>query len=119
MTTENDAARRAKLRAFLVDRRSRLKPADVGLPSTARRRVSGLRREEIAELAGVSSDWYRWFESGRPIRVSVTFLANLGRALRLAPPEQIKLFSLAVPEIYVACAAQRDFADSLTTFQAA
>jgi DNA-binding XRE family transcriptional regulator len=97
-----DEARRAKLRAFLVDCRARLKPHEVGLPSTGRRRVCGLRREEIAELAGVSSDWYRWLESGRQIRVSVPFLANLARALRLTPIEQIKLFSLALPEIYQA-----------------
>ena len=67
----HDADRRTKLKAFLLKCRSRLKPADVGLPVTGRRRISGLRREEVAELAGVCSDFYRWFETGRSIRVSV------------------------------------------------
>jgi len=103
-----DEERREKLKAFLVNSRSRLKPSDVGLPSTKRRRVNGLRREEVAELVGVSNDWYRWFESGRPIRVSVPFLANLCQALRLRPLEQIALFYLAVPEIYEAYLLQRN-----------
>ena len=108
-----DDDRRSKLRIFLVNCRSRLKPQDVGLPSTGRRRVSGLRREEIAELVGVSSDWYRWFESGRQIRVSAGFLSNLCKALRLTPIEQISLFYLAMPEIYEAYVAQRNFVISL------
>ena len=105
-----DGERREKLKAFLVNSRARLKPSDVGLPSTQRRRVNGLRREEVAELVGVSNDWYRWFESGRTIRVSVSFLANLCQALRLKPSEQIVLFYLAVPEIYEAYSLQRNFA---------
>ena len=105
-----DDDRRAKLRAFLTDCRARLRPLDVGLPATARRRVTGLRREEIAELVGVSSDWYRWFESGRPIRVSVPFLARLSSALQLNPIERIALFFLALPEIYEAYVAERHLA---------
>ena len=104
-----DEDRRAKLCAFLMKCRSRLKPGDVGLPPTTRRRVDGLRREEVAELVGVSSDWYRWFESGRPIRVSVAFLANVCQALRLKPIEQIALFYLALPEMYEAYLQQRNF----------
>ena len=103
---EIDAIRRAKLKIFLAGRRSRLTPRDVGLPLTARRRVVGLRREEIAELCGVSIDWYRWFESGRSIRVSVQFLAKLSQALRLSPLEQISLYHLAVPEVYLAYVSQ-------------
>ena len=114
----HDADRRAKLRAFLLDCRSRLKPGDVGLPITGRRRVNGLRREEVAELIGVSSDWYRWFESGRPIRVSVPFLTSLCDALRLSPIERISLFYLALPEIYNAYVSQRDHVISLITAQA-
>ena len=102
-----DEDRRTKLRAFLIDRRARLTPNDVGLPATAHRRVVGLRREEVAELVGVSSDWYRWFESGRPIRVSVPFLAKLCKALRLSPHEQISLYCLALPEIYAAYMEQQ------------
>ena len=65
-----DTERRLRLRAFLVHARSRRSPGSVGLPETGRRRVPGLRREEVAEAAGVSTDWYRLFESGRPITVS-------------------------------------------------
>ena len=100
--SDGDEERRSKLRDFLVDCRSRLTPKDVGLPITYPRRVTGLRREEIAELAGVSADWYRWFESGRPIRVSMTFLANLSNALRLTPFDRIHLYYLALPEMYEA-----------------
>ncbi len=99
--------RRTELKTFLTVCRSRLKPQDVGLPVTGRRRVEGLRREEIAELVGVSTDWYRWFESGRPVRVSVLFLARLSDAFRLDPIERIALFCLALPELYEAYAAQQ------------
>lgn len=98
--------RRAKLKSFLTSRRSRLKPQDVGLPETGRRRVDGLRREEVAELADVSTDWYRWFEAGRVGRVSVPFLARLSDALRLNSTERIALFYLAVPEVYEAYASE-------------
>ena len=102
LSTTPDEDRRAKLKDFLLHCRSRLTPQDVGLPSRSGRRVAGLRRDEIAELAGVSSDWYRWFESGRPIRVSVAFLASLSRALQLNPFEELSLYCLSVPEIYEA-----------------
>jgi len=95
-----DAERRDDLRTFLAERRSRLQPADVGLPVTSRRRVPGLRREEVAELVGVSSDWYRWLESGRPVRVSPQFVARLSRALQLDAFEERALYHLALPEIY-------------------
>jgi transcriptional regulator with XRE-family HTH domain len=95
--------------------RARLKPEDVGLPTTPRRRVTGLRREEVAELVGVSSDWYRWFECGRTIRVSPSFLARLCEALALEPIERISLFYLALPEIYAAYLEQRNFVISLIT----
>lgn len=77
-------------------------PADVGLPYTLRRRVPGLRREEVAELLGISADWYRWFESGRPIRVSTPFLARLARVLHLGPYEERRLYHLSLPELYQA-----------------
>ena len=95
----SDEERRASLRNFLMRCRSRLTPCEVGLPSTARRRVPGLRREEIAELVGVSSDWYRWFESGRPVRVSVDFVNRVADALRLERDERMKLFALALPHV--------------------
>lgn len=95
-----DEERLEKLRAFLIHQRSRLTPNDVGLPGTGRRRVIGLRREEVAELAGVSNDWYRWFESGRPIRVSPPFLGRLAEALHLNPIDTTTLYHLALPELY-------------------
>ena len=97
---KTDCERRAELRAFLTEIRSRLHPADVGLPEISRRRVPGLRRPEVAELVGVSEDWYRWFESGRPISVSPKFLSRLAGALRLAPFERVTLYLLALPDLY-------------------
>ncbi|WP_343738343.1 helix-turn-helix transcriptional regulator, partial [Achromobacter sp.] len=72
---------RADLSEFLRLRRERLTPADLGLPPGRRRRTPGLRREEVAALAGVGLAWYTWFEQGRNISVSGTFLENLARVL--------------------------------------
>jgi transcriptional regulator with XRE-family HTH domain len=80
--------------------RSQRTPAEVGLPHLARRRVPGLRRSEVAELAGVSEDWYRWFESGRPISVSPKFLARLADVLELSPQDRLTLYRLAIPELF-------------------
>ena len=65
LATDIDLERRGALRSFLLYQRSRLTPEDVGLPHLQRRRVPGLRRQEVAELIGVSEDWYRWFERGQ------------------------------------------------------
>jgi transcriptional regulator with XRE-family HTH domain len=70
------------------------------LPELMRRRVPGLRRQEVAELAGVSEDWYRWFESGRPISVSPKFLARLVRVLKLNPYDELTLYHLAMADLY-------------------
>ena len=86
--------RRMELADFLRDRRSRLTPADVGLPPGRRRRTAGLRREEVAELAGVSTDWYAWLEQGRAINVSRQVLGRLADALWLSPAERRHLFAL-------------------------
>ena len=96
----SDVERRSELRTFLIEMRSRLKPCDVGLPMLDRRRVPGLRREEVAELVGVSEDWYRWFESGRDITVSPKFLARVADALRLHPTDEVALYRLALPDLY-------------------
>jgi hypothetical protein len=100
LRTESDQERRRKLRTFLMGCRSRLDPGEVGLPQTARRQVSGLRRGEVAELIGVTVDWYRHFESGRPVRVSPQFVARLAQALRLEPSQEMTLFRLAFREMY-------------------
>jgi PAS domain-containing protein len=86
---------RAELSNFLRQHRERLSPADVGLPETGRRRTQGLRREEVAALAGVGLTWYTWFEQGRDIGVSEGFLLNVARALRLGDAECCHLFLLA------------------------
>lgn len=89
------ARTRHELSRFLRHHRDRLSPAQVGLPATGRRRTVGLRREEVAALAGVGLTWYTWLEQGRDIRVSEAFLLNLARALRLDDAECCHLFLLA------------------------
>ncbi len=98
--SERDSERRRELRAFLTECRSRLAPAELGLPSTARRRVQGLRRGEVAELIGVTVDWYRYFESGRPVRVSPQFVSRLAKVLQLPPHQEMTLFRLSFLEMY-------------------
>lgn len=95
MTNEAPSAeQRQALGAFLVSRRARLQPTDVGLP-VGRRRTRGLRREEVALLAGVSVSWYTWLEQGRDIRASAATLARLAEVLRLNRAEVVLLFALA------------------------
>ncbi|MFF7586330.1 helix-turn-helix domain-containing protein [Kitasatospora purpeofusca] len=85
-----------ELAAFLRSRRERLDPDRLGLPAHRRaRRTPGLRREEVAELAGVSTDYVVRLEQGRGLRPSAEVLAALARALRLAPGERDYLFDLA------------------------
>jgi transcriptional regulator with XRE-family HTH domain len=91
-----DEIRLQELSDFLRTRRGRIIPADVGLPATNRRRTPGLRREEVAQLAGVSATWYTWLEQKRPIGVSPAVLDNLARVLRLDPFERMQLFQLAL-----------------------
>jgi transcriptional regulator with XRE-family HTH domain len=86
---------RTELSAFLRAQRARLRPADVGLPDLGRRRTPGLRREEVAELSGVSITWYTWLEQGRPIAASVQVVDALARALRLDPDQHRHLRTLA------------------------
>ncbi len=86
---------RSELAHFLRTRRSHLSPAEVGLPRTARRKTAGLRREEVAQLAGVGVTWYTWLEQGRDIHVSIQVLESLAHTLRLTPAETAHLFLLA------------------------
>jgi transcriptional regulator with XRE-family HTH domain len=96
----SSTSRRDELRAFLRSRRARLTPADVGLVDDgARRRTPGLRREELAALAGVGVSWYTWLEQGRDIHPSPEVLDALARALRLVPAERSTLFALARVEV--------------------
>src|SRR5215217_2627906 len=86
---------RSEIREFLTSRRGRLKAADVGLPDYGPRRVPGLRREEVAVLAGVSVPYYTRLERGDVAGVSESVLEALARALRLDDAERAHLFDLA------------------------
>ncbi|SED65624.1 Helix-turn-helix domain-containing protein [Streptomyces sp. 2231.1] len=91
--------RRAELSEFLRSRRARLKPEDVGLPDFGRhRRVPGLRREELAQLAGVSVAYYTRLEQGNGRNVSAEVLDSIARALRLTDAEHAHLTHLAKPK---------------------
>jgi hypothetical protein len=91
----NQRVRRDELGAFLRSRRARITPEQVGLPLNGRRRTPGLRREEVAQLAGIGVAWYTWLEQGRDIRASEQVLAAISRTLRLDPHERVHLFTLA------------------------
>jgi transcriptional regulator with XRE-family HTH domain len=95
--------RRAELADFLRKRRAHLQPEDVGLPSGGRRRTPGLRREEVAHLAGVGSTWYTWLEQGRDVRASLDVLEAIARALRLTSAERTHLVLLGRGEIPPPC----------------
>lgn len=86
---------RAEIREFLTTRRAKISPEQAGLPSSGRRRVPGLRREEVAVLAGVSTDWYVRLERGHIADVSEDVLHAVARALRLDDAERAHLFDLA------------------------
>jgi transcriptional regulator with XRE-family HTH domain len=89
------APRRTELAAFLKARRARVTPEDVGMPPGLRRRTPGLRREEVAQLAGVGVTWYTWLEQGRPINASEQVLAAIAGTLKLDAAECAHLYHLA------------------------
>lgn len=93
--TTSSASARAELGAFLRSRRERLSPQGLGLPAGGRRRTPGLRREEVAMLAGVGVTWYTWLEQGREINPSPEVLDAVCRALRLDPDERNHVWLLA------------------------
>ncbi|MFG2787335.1 helix-turn-helix transcriptional regulator [Streptomyces sp. NPDC048419] len=85
-----------ELREFLMSRRARISPGEAGLPDGgARRRTPGLRREEVAVLAGVGASWYQWLEQGRDISVSPQVLDSVARVLKLSGAERRHLYLLA------------------------
>jgi transcriptional regulator with XRE-family HTH domain len=88
------AARRRQAGEFLRSRRERLSPSDVGLPNGMRRRTPGLRREEVAQLAGVGTTWYTWLEQGRDVHPSAEVLCAVADALRLDGAERRHLYVL-------------------------
>jgi transcriptional regulator with XRE-family HTH domain len=90
----DEVSRRSELADFLRKRREALKPEDVGLPNGGRRRTPGLRREEVAALAGVGTTWYTWLEQGRDVRASQQVLESLAEALRMNAAEHSHLMLL-------------------------
>jgi transcriptional regulator with XRE-family HTH domain len=90
----SDHERRSELRRFLKDRRARVTPADAGIPARGRRRVKGLRREEVAGLAGIGVSWYTALESGEAEGVSEATVLAVADALRLSESERTYLLTL-------------------------
>jgi transcriptional regulator with XRE-family HTH domain len=95
LVTDTAEVRRRELAAFLRSRRERISPDQVGLTTSGRRRTPGLRREEVAQLAGVGVTWYTWLEQARDINVSEQVLQAIAGTLRLDPHERAHLFTLA------------------------
>src|SRR6266568_2152675 len=91
----NEKARRKELAHFLRTRRERISPEAVGLPGGSRRRTPGLRREELAVVAGIGVTWYTGLEQGRAMTVSPQVLESLAKVLELNAVERNHLFLLA------------------------
>ena len=91
----SEKQRYKELADFLKTRRAKISPTQVGLSPGIRRRTPGLRREEVAYLAGIGLTWYTWLEQGRPISVSKQVIESLSRVLLLDKHERIHLFTLA------------------------
>jgi len=94
LSISSNTVRQREAGAFLRSRRERLTPHDVGLPTGTRRRTPGLRREELAMLAGVGTTWYTWLEQGRDVNPSGDVLSAIARALQLDAAEREHLFVL-------------------------
>ena len=92
----NEKTRLESLSTFLKTKRSQIKPESIGLSAGTRRRTPGLRREEVAQLAGVSTTWYTWLEQGRDIKVSSSVLDCIATALELNNDERDYLYNLAL-----------------------
>ncbi|MFH8470829.1 helix-turn-helix transcriptional regulator [Streptomyces sp. NPDC017991] len=103
---------RTEIRDFLVSRRAKLTPEQVGLPAGGRRRVPGLRREEVAVLAGVSTEWYKRLERGHISGVSPEVLHAVARTLQLTEDERTYLYDLAAAA-HPSIPARRRIADEI------
>lgn len=95
MSNPTSSARRKELAAFLNTIRNRSQPADFGFPAGARRRTTGLRREEMAQIVGISTTWYTWIEQEREVNISADALDRLATRLRLTRGERAYLFEIA------------------------
>ncbi|WP_343738744.1 helix-turn-helix transcriptional regulator [Achromobacter sp.] len=92
---EGSHLRRHALGEFVRSARSRITPQMAGLPEGSRRRTPGLRREEVAQLCGISVTWYTWIEQGREVSVSPSVWSRIAGVLQLARAERAYLFDLA------------------------
>jgi transcriptional regulator with XRE-family HTH domain len=118
--------RRRELGSFLRTRRERITPEQVGLPPGGRRRTPGLRREEVASLAGVGVTWYTWLEQGRDIHASTEVLEAIARTLQFDRNERTHLLTLAgapleatsAEDCYAVSDATRAMLDKLEPFPA-
>jgi len=95
MILNNEKHRYKELADFLKTRRAKILPSQIGISSTMRRRTPGLRREEVAQLAGIGLTWYTWLEQGREIHVSTQVIESLSKVLLLDKQERIHLYLLA------------------------
>ena len=95
MADPSDSSPRRALADFIRSHRLRLTPASVGLAAGTRRRTPGLRREEVAQLSGISATWYSWVEQGRDVSMSPAALARLSETFHLSPAERAYFFDLA------------------------
>ncbi|WP_134687165.1 helix-turn-helix transcriptional regulator [Brevibacillus migulae] len=98
MRQQSDKERLQELAQFLRTRRARISPIQAGFPDSGKRRIPGLRRAEVALLAGISVDWYTWLEQARHIQVSAQVLEAIARALQLDFHERRHLFLLALQQ---------------------
>ncbi|HSR01810.1 MAG TPA: helix-turn-helix transcriptional regulator, partial [Methylophilaceae bacterium] len=92
---DKSGKRRKELGEFLQAIRKRGTPEAFGFPAGPRRRIKGLRREEVSQLAGISTTWYTWIEQGRDVSMSTDVVLKLAQALKLTKTERAYLFELA------------------------
>jgi transcriptional regulator with XRE-family HTH domain len=104
----NTQTRLQALSVFLKTQRAQVSPQSAGLPAGTRRRTPGLRREEVAQLAGVSTTWYTWLEQGRDIKMSASVLDCIAAALQLTVDERKYLHALALETGLGATALQEE-----------
>jgi transcriptional regulator with XRE-family HTH domain len=95
MIAVRSSEQRRALGDFVRAQRERTAPESLGLPPGSRRRTPGLRREELAQLCGLSTTWFTWIEQGRDVSVSPSALARLASSLRLGRAERAYLFDIA------------------------
>ncbi|GAA0392434.1 helix-turn-helix transcriptional regulator [Paenibacillus motobuensis] len=106
-----DQGRLQALSEFLKASRAKISPESVGFAHGTRRRTPGLRREEVAQLAGVSPTWYTWLEQGRDIQVSTSVLDCVATALQLTVDERKYLFALAMGPVSPAARSKDELAE--------